>query len=63
MSVSGNEISAYIMGHNSGTNVRNGTCNNLKLYRVNINAYIKFGENLSICSRGIERNSDVDQEL
>ena len=61
--MSGNEISAHIMGHNSGTNVQNGTCNNLKPDRVNINAYIKFGENLSICSRDIERNSDVYQGL
>ena len=38
-------------------------CNNPKLGHVNINAYIKFGENLSICSRDIEwkRNFDVNQ--
>ena len=29
-------------------------CNNLKLDLVNINAYIKFGENLSICPQDIE---------
>ena len=29
--------------------------NNPKLYLVNINAYIKFGEVLSICSEDIER--------
>ena len=30
-------------------------CNNPKLDPVNINAHIKFGENLSICSQDIER--------
>ena len=30
------------------------TCNNPKLDLVNMNAYIKFGENLSICSQNIE---------
>ena len=38
-------------------------CNNPKLDIVNSNAYIKFGEILSICSRDIERklNSGVNQ--
>ena len=31
------------------------TCNNPKLDLVNMNAYIKFGGNLSICSQDIER--------
>ena len=31
------------------------TCYNTKLDHVNMNAYIKFGENLSICSQDIER--------
>ena len=29
-------------------------CNNPKLDLVNMNAYIKFGESLSICSQGME---------
>ena len=38
--------------------MRKRTCNNPKLDPVNMNAYIKFGENLdlSICSQDIERN-------
>ena len=32
------------------------TCNNPKLVLVTMNAYIKFGENMSICSKDIERN-------
>ena len=31
------------------------TCNKPNLDLVNMNAYIKFGENLSICSQDIER--------
>ena len=42
----------------SGTNVRKMMCNNLKLDLVNINAYIKFGENLSICSQDIEQKQN-----
>ena len=52
--LSGNEILAIIKGHNSCTNVQKMICNNPKLDLVNINAYIKFGEILSICSQGIE---------
>ena len=39
------------------------TCNNPKLDLINMNAYIKFSENLSICSKDIERkrNSGVNQ--
>ena len=39
------------------------TVNNLNIDLVNINAYIKFGEILSICSQDIERkrNSGVNQ--
>ena len=33
-----------------GTNMGQMTCNNPKLDLVNMNAYIKLGENLSICS-------------
>ena len=34
------------------------TCNNPKLDIVNINAYIKFGENQSMCSQDIERKQN-----
>ena len=38
-------------------------CNNPKLDLINMNAYIKFSENRSICSKDIERkqNSGVNQ--
>ena len=59
----GNEVLVQIKGHNSGTNMRKRTCNNPTLDLVNMNAYIKFGENLSICSQDIERkrNSGENQ--
>ena len=41
--LSGNEISALIKGHNSGTNLRKILCNNPKLDLAKVNAYIKFG--------------------
>ena len=53
--LSGNKILAKIKGHNSGTNFRKMTCNNSKLDLVNMNAYIKFGENMSSSSQDIER--------
>ena len=61
--LSANEILTYIKGHNSVTNLRKMTGNNTNLDLVNINAYIKFGEILSICSKDIEqkRNSDINQ--
>ena len=61
--ISGNEILAKIKAHFSGTNVQKMTCNNPKLDLVNMNAYIKFGENLSICSQDIElkQNFGVNQ--
>ena len=39
-------------------------CNNPKLDLINMNAYIKFIENRSICSKDIERkqNSGVNQD-
>ena len=43
------------MGRNSGTNVQKMTCNNPKLDLVNINAYIKFGELMTVFSQDIER--------
>ena len=38
-------------------------CNNPKLDLINMNTYIKSSENLSICSKDIERkrNSGVNQ--
>ena len=50
-------------GHNSGKNVRKMTCNHPNLDLVNMNAYIRFGENLSICSQDIgrKRNFGVSQ--
>ena len=58
-----NKILALIKGHNPGSNVQKMTCINPKLDLVNMNAYIKFGQNLSICSQDIERkqNSDIIQ--
>ena len=53
--LSGNLISALIKGHNSGTNFQKMMCNNPHLDLVNINAYIKFGENMSSSSQDIER--------
>ena len=44
-----------IKGHNSGTNVQKMMCYNPKVDLVNMNAYIKFGEILSIRSQDIER--------
>ena len=52
-----------IKGHNFVTNELKITGNNLNLDNVNINAYTKFGEVLSICSPYIEwkRNSYINQ--
>ena len=44
-----------IKGHNSSTNVRKMTRNNSNIDIVNINAYTKFREIMSICSQDIER--------
>ena len=56
--LSGNETSASINGHNSGTNLRKMTCNNPKM-----NAYMKFSEILLIGSQDIElkRNFGVNK--
>ena len=55
-------VLASIKGHNAGKNVPKIMCNNPKLDTVNINAYIKLGEILSIYSQNIEwkRNSGVN---
>ena len=49
---------AYINGYNTGTNVRKMMSNNPNVDLVNINAYIQFGEILSICSQDIERKQN-----
>ena len=36
-------------------------CYNLNVYRVNMNAYIKFGEILSIFSQDIEQKQNYDR--
>ena len=36
------------------------TCNSPKLDFVNINAYIKFGENISVSSQDIEQKQNFD---
>ena len=46
--LSGIEILVYIKGHSSGTNVRKMTYYNPNQDIVKMNAYLKFGENLSI---------------
>ena len=60
----GNKILTSINVHSFVANEQKMTGNNHNLYHVNINAYMKFGEILSICSQDIERkrNSDIDQE-
>ena len=62
--LSGNVILTSIKGHNSLTNLQKMTANNPNVEHVNMNAYIKFGENLLICSQDIEpkRNFGVNQE-
>ena len=52
--LNGNRILASINGHNSGTNVRKIMCNNPIVELVNMSAYVKFGEIMSICSQDIE---------
>ena len=63
--MSRNEILALIKGHNSSTNFPKMMFNNPKLDLVNINAYIKFGENMSSNSQDIERirNFGVNQAI
>ena len=61
--LSGNKILVQIKGHYSGENLWKMTCNDSKLDLVNINAYIKFGEILSICSQDIERRQNYDGRM
>ena len=50
-------------GHNSGTDMPKRTCNNANIDLVNMNAYIKFNDDLSICSQDIvrKRNFGINQ--
>ena len=59
--LNGNEILTSFKGRNSVMNLRKWTFNNPKLDVNNINAYVKYGQNLFIHSQDIEwkRNSDV----
>ena len=54
-----NEILAQIKGHDSGTNVKKMMCDNPKLDLVNMNAYIKFGENISVSSQNMSGNEII----
>ena len=55
-----NEILTSVKDHNSVINARKMMCNKSNVYTVNINAYIKFAENLSVCSQDIERKQKYD---
>ena len=63
--LSGNEYLISIKGHNSVTNLQKMTGNNPNLDLLNINAYTKFGQILSIQDihqkRNSERNSEINQ--
>ena len=52
------KILTSIKGHDIVTNKQKITGNNSNLYLVNVNAYIKFGEFVSICSQDIERKQN-----
>ena len=58
--LSGKEIWTLFKGHNSGTNVQKIMCNNPKLDLVNMNAYIEFGEILSISCQDIKGKGNLD---
>ena len=53
--LSRNKILTSIKGHDIVQNKQKITGNNSNLDLVNMNAYIKFGEFLSICSQDIEQ--------
>ena len=58
--VSGYLIPTTIKGHNSLTNLQIMTANSPNVDLVIINRYIKFGQNLSICSQEQKRNFGVN---
>ena len=53
--LSGDKILMSIKGHTSVTSLQKMTANNPDLDLVNINAYTKFGQIPSICSKDIEQ--------
>ena len=53
------ESRTSIKGHSSVTDMRKMMLNNPNLHLININAYTKFGEILSICSKDIEQNESL----
>ena len=59
--LNGSEIWRKSMAN--GTNMQKMMCNNPNVDLVNMNAYIKFGEILSVCSQNIEwkQNFGVNQ--
>ena len=56
--LSGNVILTSIKVRNCLTNLQKMTANNPNVDLVSINSYIKFGQNLSICSQDIERKQN-----
>ena len=62
---SGNKILTSIKGHNSVTNLKKMTGKNPNLDLVNVNAFIKNGQILSICSKDFEqkRNSNLSYDV
>ena len=61
--LSGNEILTSVKGHNSVTNLKKMTSNHPNLDLVNINAFTKFSQILSIRSQDIEQKqiSEISQ--
>ena len=49
---------AYIKGHNSDINMQKMMYNYPKQDLAKMNAYIKFGENMSVSSEDIERKEN-----
>ena len=58
--LSRNVILTSIKGRNSVKILRKMTGNNPRLDLVNVDVHTKFGQILSICSQGIELNSNSD---
>ena len=58
--LSRNKVLTSVEGHDSITNARKIMCNNPNPDVVDINAYTKFGEILSICSEDIERKGNYE---
>ena len=57
--LSGSVILTSIKGRNSLTNLPKMTANNPYVDLVSINSYIKFCQNLFICSQDIERKQNL----